>query len=177
MIKSFIISIFAILICSYTFAQNNPRLEILYGTIQEMNFGEFHKKGFDQGYITINPQSPSNSSYSGVEFDNISTIKPYSVTIRKTGNNSITIVLNKGYTGYSLGSRNPWGHNMQTQSNSYVFYAEGSGLQSYNQNSLTFKRGPGEVTITVGATLIIPADPVEAPYIADGQFIFNYWKQ
>ena len=173
MIKSFIISIFAILICSSSFAQP-PRLEILYETIQEMNFGEFHKKGYDQGYITINPQSPSNSSYSGVEFDNISTIKPYSVTIRKTGNNSITIYFQKGGAGFSLNSSNPEGHNLQTQSNSYVIYAEGDGLDHYNQNYLTFKRGSGYVTIKVGATLSIPADPAEAPYTAYGQYLFTY---
>lgn len=175
MIKSFIISIFSILICSSAFAQP-PRLEVLYGTIQEMNFGEFRKSDYNQGFITINPQSPTNSSYSGVEFDNISTIKPYSVTIHKTGNNKITIYFLKGIAGYSLYSSNPGGYSLQTQSSINVIYAEGDGLDHYNQNYLTFKRGSGYVTIKVGATLIIPADPAEAPYIANGQYMFTYWR-
>ncbi len=152
------------------------QLRLVPGSIEEMNFGVFYKTGNGQGSITLNPASPASSSYFGVEYDDLSTIKPFTFRIEKTVNEKITIILQKGGAGSQLQSLDrARGHTLNLLPNSFVIYAEGDILESYTQNKLNFREGRGFVTIKVGATLRIPNNAIDADYISTGQYILNYW--
>lgn len=152
------------------------QLRIVPGSIEEMNFGVFYLTGNGQGSITINPASPSSSSFYGVAYDDLSTIKPFTFRLEKTVNEKLTVIFGKGGAGSNLNSQAPkWGHVLRTVPNSYEIYVEGDVLESFNQNKLNFREGRGTVTVKVGATLIIPNKAPDAEYIANSQYILHYY--
>jgi hypothetical protein len=141
-----------------------------------MNFGVFYLTGNGSGSITINPASPMSSTYFGVEYPDISTIRPFSFRLEKTEDKKLTIKIGKGGAGSTLQSKGPhWGHSLRTLPNSYVIWVEGDVLQSFTQDHITFREGRGTVTIRVGATLTIPPNSKEVEYVANSQYILNYY--
>ena len=160
----------------FVFNVTSAQLRLVPGSIEEMNFGVFYLTGNGQGSVTINPASPASSSFYGVAYDNLSTIKPFTFKIEKTVDEKLTIIFGKGSAGSNLNSQAPkWGHTLRTVPNSYEIYAEGDVLESFNQNKLNFREGRGIVTIKVGATLIIPNKAVDADYVASSQYVLHYY--
>ncbi|WRQ32748.1 hypothetical protein U5907_09180 [Bacteroidales bacterium MB20-C3-3] len=170
--RGVILSFLMLLIFNISWSQ----LRLVPGSIEEMNFGVFYKTGSGQATITINPASPASSSYSGVVYDDISTIKPFTFRIEKTALEKLTIIIQKGRGGGELQSQDiQRSGRLYVTPNSYTIYAEGDVLESYTQNKINFREGRGFVTVRVGAKLSIPNNAIEADYISTGQYILNYW--
>lgn len=170
--RGVVLSFLMLLVFNFSWSQ----LRLVPGSIEEMNFGVFYKTGNGQGSITINPASPASSSYFGVEYDDLSTIKPFTFKIEKTADEKITIILGKGGAGNTLNSLGPkWGHSLRTLPNSFQIYAEGDVLESFTQNKINFREGRGFVTVRVGATLSIPNNAKDAEYMSNSQHIIHYY--
>ncbi len=157
------------------------------GVIQNLHFGDFYLTGSGPGEITVNPQSPLSSSYSGVGFVSMSTIKPYVLQVNKTVTQPITLIytlraesqplasIGYGPSGYPE-IPGGWGAPQLTVvAGSQVLYIEASMSVTMGVSGglkyITLGQGTGTILFKIGATLSVPANAW-----GDGLFYTSYNK-